>query len=619
MHEENHTESKKERLLRLKSIVQSLPEKPGSYQYYDQEGTIIYVGKAKNLKRRVSSYFNKEQNAKTAMLVSKIHDIKYIIVQTEEDALLLENNLIKRFQPRYNILLKDGKTYPSICITKEEFPRVFKTRRIDLKGGQYYGPYSHEPTLQTLLEVIDKLYHPRSCRQPIHSEQISANKYKVCLNYHMKRCGAPCVGLQSKEDYMQGIGECREILKGNTREILQKMREKMQILAGEMRFEEAQKIKIRHDILANFQAKSEVVQPSHHHLDVFAIESDEHNAYINYLHVVNGSIVQAYTFEYAKRIDETEEEILTIGIIEMRERFLSDSKEIVVPFAMELPLKDILVTVPQKGDKRKLLELSLLNVKQYKFDRLKQAEKLNPEQRTVRQMEEIKRLLQLPSLPLRIELFDNSNISGADAVAACVVYEKLKPCKKDYRKYNIKTVVGADDYASMQEVVRRRYLRMMEEQTPLPDLIITDGGIGQMNCVRSVVEDELHLQIPIAGLAKNNHHRTNELLFGFPPQVVGLKTDSEVFHLFTRMQDEVHRFAITFHREKRNKHQKESELDNVRGVGEATKNLLLREFKSVKRLKEASLTELQHVLGAKKGENIFQQIHPNEQENSEVK
>ena len=597
----------------LKGIIRNLPEKPGSYQYLDETGTIIYIGKAKNLKRRVSSYFNKEQNKKTAMLVSKIQDIKYIVVETETDALLLENNLIKKYKPKYNILLKDDKTYPSICISKEEFPRIFKTRRIDLKGGQYFGPYSHEGTMYALLELINKLYQPRPCRLPLKEEDIKKGKFKVCLNYHMHKCKGPCIGEQSKEEYTKHINDSQEILKGNISQILKEMRSEMEQLGKDLNFEEAQQIKNKYEMLVSFQAKSEIVNASSTNIDVFNIETDDKHAYINYLHVVQGSIIQAFTFEYTKKMEESQEELLVMGIVEMRNRFKSTSKEIVIPFEIEYPDPDVTLTIPQKGDKKKLLDLSHLNVKQYKFDRLKQVESSHPEQKTLRLMTEIKDALHLPTLPVQIELFDNSNISGTDAVAGCVVFRKLKPSKSEYRKYNIKTVVGPDDYASMQEVVRRRYSRNIEENLPMPDLIITDGGIGQMNCVREVIEDELHLSIPIAGLAKNDKHRTNELLYGFPAQTIGMKTTSELFRLLTRMQDEVHRYAITFHRQKRSKHQTASELDSIKGVGESTKHLLLKEFKSVKRIKNADLTQLQNLLGKKKGENLYHAFHQDKQ------
>ena len=593
----------------LKNIIQILPERPGSYQYLDDSKTVIYVGKAKNLKRRVSSYFNKDQNRKTAMLVSKIRDIKYIVVETETDALLLENNLIKKYKPKYNILLKDDKTYPSICITKEEYPRIIKTRTIDLKGGDYYGPYSHEKTMYALLDLIKKLYQPRPCRLPLKEKDIDNGKYKVCLNYHMHKCKGVCIGEQSKESYLKDIHACRELLKGNIGQILKDMRTDMTLLAQGMRFEEAQAIKNKYEQLKCFQAKSEIVHVSNTNIDVFNIETDENNAYINYLHIIQGSIVQAFTFEYKKKMEETPEELLIMGIVEMRERFKSKSKEIVLPFKIDYPDETLTFTIPQRGDKKKLLDLSGLNVKQYKFDRMKQAESSNTEQKTIRLMTEIKQYLHLPTLPVQIELFDNSNISGTDAVAGCVVFRKLKPAKSEYRKYNINSVVGPDDYASMKEVVRRRYSRAIKDQLPLPDLIITDGGIGQMNCVREVISNELHLDIPIAGLAKNDKHRTNELLFGFPPQTIGIKTNSELFRLLTKMQDEVHRFAITFHREKRSKRQIASELDEITGVGKVTKSLLIKEFRSIKRIKEASLEQIQKVLGNKRGINIFNALH----------
>ncbi|MBP3774843.1 MAG: excinuclease ABC subunit UvrC [Bacteroidaceae bacterium] len=604
------TKEEKEQLQTyLKGILASLPESPGSYQYLDETGTIIYVGKAKNLKRRVNSYFNKEHHdRKTQLLVSKIRDIKYIVVNTEADALLLENNLIKRYKPKYNILLKDDKTYPSICITKEEFPRIFRTRNIDLKGGIYFGPYSHEGTIKALLDFIYKVYKPRMCRERLTEEGVEKGKFKVCLDYHMKKCQGPCVGKQTREDYNKKIAECKEILKGNTSEVLHTLKEEMLTLAQQMRFEEAQKVKEKYDELVQFKSKSEIVHPSNTNLDVFNIEIEGKNAYINYLHVIQGSITQAFTIEYKKSMDESPEELLRLGIVELRERFKSRSREIVVPFAVDLP-DDLVQTVPQRGDKRKLLELSEKNVKQFKWDRIKQAEKLNPEQRTTRLMTELKEALHLPRLPHQIELFDNSNMQGDDAVAACVVFRQLRPAKSEYRKYNIKTVVGPDDYASMQEVVRRRYTRLQEEEKPLSDLIITDGGIGQMHCVREVIEGELHLDIPIAGLAKDNRHRTNELIYGFPPQVIGLSTNSELFHLLTRMQDEVHRFAITFHKLKRSKRVAHSELDDIHGIGKATKSLLLKTFKSVKKIKEADEAELQSLLGRKKGSNIYHELH----------
>ena len=597
----------------LKGIVNNLPETPGCYQYLDDSGTIIYVGKAKNLKRRVSSYFNKEQQTrKTQLLVKHIRDIRYVVVKTEEDALLLENNLIKRYKPHYNVLLKDDKTYPSIAITTEYLPRVFKTRQRGKRGAIYFGPYSHVPTLYALLDLCRELYQPRPCHTTMTREGVENGKYDVCLDYHIHRCKAPCVGKQSHDDYMRCIEACKEILKGNTAEVARRMRDEMTALADEWRFEEAQEIKRRYDLIEKYRAKSEVVSSVLHNIDVFNIESEEKVAYINYLHVKNGCINQAFTFEYKKKLDETDEELLTLGIVEMRDRYASDSREIVVPFHVDLPDDMVTQTIPQKGDKKKLLDLSKLNVKQYKFDRLKQAEKLNPEQKQTRLMKEIQTDLGLPRLPLNIELFDNSNISGSDAVAACVVFERLKPAKKEYRKYNIKTVVGPDDYASMKEVVRRRYTRLKEEQQPLPDLIIADGGRGQMEMIREVVEDELGLQIPIAGLAKDDRHRTREMLYGFPPAVIGIKPDSQLFRTLTLMQDEVHRFAISFHRDKRSKRQIASELDTIAGIGPATKQILLKQFKSVKRIKEASLPELQTFLGNARGEKIYRNLHPNE-------
>ncbi len=594
----------------LKGIVLNLPESPGCYQYLDDKGEVIYVGKAKNLKRRVYSYFSKEhQSRKTAMLVSKIRDIKYVIVNTEEDALLLENNLIKRYKPHYNVLLKDDKTYPSICVTNEYFPRIFKTRNIVRNGATYFGPYSHIPTLNALLDLIKNLYPLRSCHHALTPENIHSGKFKVCLEYHIKNCKGPCIGAQTRGEYLKNIQEAKEILKGNTAEISRKLLFDMQSLASEMRFEEAQSIKQKYDLLEAYRSKSEVVSNVLNNIDVFTIEDDENSAYINYLHVTNGSINQAFTFEYKKRMNESPEELLVLGIGEMRERYKSYSREIIVPFPVELELENVTFTIPQRGDKKKLLELSILNVKQYKVDRLKQAEKLNPEQKTVRLMKELQTALNLDRLPMRIECFDNSNISGTDAVAACVVFKKCKPSKQDYRKYNIKTVVGPDDYASMKEVVRRRYSRLIEENGELPDLIITDGGKGQMEVVREVIEDELGLQIPIAGLAKDSKHRTNELLFGNPPIVIGLKTDSFVFKLLTQIQDEVHRFAITFHREKRSKHQTASVLDNIKGIGEKTKTQLLKKFKSVKRIREATLDELSNEIGQAKAKIIKENLN----------
>lgn len=596
----------------LKGIVNNLPETPGCYQYLDDSGTIIYVGKAKNLKRRVSSYFNKEQQTrKTRLLVTHIRDIRYVVVKTEADALLLENNLIKRYKPHYNVLLKDDKTYPSIAITTEYLPRIFKTRQRGKRGAIYFGPYSHVPTLYALLDLCRELYQPRPCHTPMTREGVENGKYDVCLDYHIHRCKAPCVGKQSHDDYMRCIEACKEILKGNTADVARKMREEMIALANELRFEEAQEIKRRYDLIESYRAKSEVVSNVLHNIDVFNIETEEKTAYINYLHVTNGCINQAFTFEYKKKLDETDEELLTLGIIEMRERYASQSKEIVVPFHVDLPDGMVEQTIPQKGDKKKLLELSKLNVKQYKFDRLKQADKLNPEQKQTRLMKEIQRDLGLPKLPLHIELFDNSNISGADAVAACVVFEKLKPAKSEYRKFNIKTVTGPDDYASMKEVVRRRYTRLSQEGRPLPDLIIADGGRGQMEMIREVVEDELGLEIPIAGLAKDDRHRTREMLYGFPPAIIGIKPESQLFRTLTQMQDEVHRFAISFHRDKRSKRQTASELDTIAGIGPATKQTLLKQFKSVKRIKEATLPELQALLGTTRGEKIYHNLHTN--------
>lgn len=598
-------EENEKRLARLKAIVSNLPDKPGSYQYYDESGTIIYVGKAKNLKNRVSSYFHKEVDRyKTKVLVSKIHDITYTVVNSEEDALLLENSLIKKYQPKYNILLKDGKTYPSICVTKEYLPRIFKTRTINKKWGSYYGPYSHLPSMYAVLDLIKKLYKPRTCRFPITREGIEQGKYKPCLEYHIKNCGAPCIGKQSYEEYQESIAQAREILKGNTRELSKILFAQMQKLAEELRFEEAEAIKQKYLLLENFCSKSEVVSHTINNVDVFSVTDDEKTAYVNYIHVMNGSINQAFTFEMKKKLNESEDEILQLGILQIREKVGSTSREIIVPFIPDMTLEGVTFTVPQRGDKKTLLDLSVMNGKQYRFDRLKQAEKLNPEQKSVRLMKEIQNALKLPKMPYQIEMFDNSNISGTDAVAACVVFKKMKPSKKDYRKYIIKTVTGPDDYASMQEVVRRRYTRLRDEGQPLPDLIITDGGQGQMSVVREVVEGELHLDIPIAGLAKDDRHRTNELLYGWPPVVVGMKTDSELFHLLTHMQDEVHRFAITFHRDKRSKHALHSELDDIKGIGPKTKDLLLKELKTVKRIKEASIEEIAAIIGPSKAKII---------------
>ena len=585
----------------LKGIVSNLPDSPGCYQYLDETGTIIYVGKAKKLKRRVSSYFQKEhQNLKTARLVENIRDIKYIVVNTEEDALLLENNLIKQWNPKYNILLKDGKTYPSIVVTNEYFPRIFQTRKINRKFGTYYGPYSHVPTMYLLLELIQNLYPLRRCKMAISEEGIQQKRYRECLDYHIHNCAGMCIGKVSHEEYMQWIEDAKEILKGNTRDIEQRMRQQMMSLAEEMKFEEAEQIKRKYLLLENYRSKSEVVSNVVSNVDVYNIEAGEKEAYVNYLHVTNGCITQAFTFEIKKRLDETPEELLVLGIGEMRKRYPSRSKEIIVPFPVELSLENVEFNIPQRGDKKKLLELSRLNVLQYKKDRLEQADKLNPEQKGVRLMKELQTLLGMEKIPMTIECFDNSNSQGTDAVAACVVFKMGKPSKKDYRKYIIKTVEGPDDYASMQEVVRRRYSRMIEEETPLPDLIITDGGRGQMEVVRKVVEDELALSIPIAGLAKDDRHRTHELLYGFPAQVIGMKTESPLFHLLTHIQDEVHRFAITFHRQKRSKHQVASELDEIKGIGPRTRDLLIKHFRSVKRIREASDEELTTVIGVNK-------------------
>ena len=593
----------------LKGIVTNLPESPGVYQYLDEEGTIIYVGKAKNLKRRVYSYFSKDQHpAKTQMLVSKISDIRYIVVKTEEDALLLENNLIKKYKPRYNVLLKDDKSYPSICVSNECYPRVFKTRKIVRDGSTYYGPYSHVQSMYAVLELIKKLYSLRSCRLALTEENVKLGKFNVCLEYHIKNCKAPCKGFQSHSEYMSDIAEIKEILKGNTHSVCAALMERMQQLAMELRFEEAQVIKQKYDLIENYKSKSEVVSSSIHNIDVFAIDADDKNAYINYLHITNGQINQAFTFEYKVRMNETREELLQLGIAEMRSRYGSKSKEIILPFDMDFSMENVTFTVPQRGEKKRLLELSQLNVMQYKADRLKQAEKLNPEQRSVRLMKEIQEQLHLPKIPMHIECFDNSNIQGSDAVAACVVFKKAKPSKSDYRKYIIKTVSGPDDYASMQEVVRRRYSRVVNEQGELPDLIITDGGKGQMEVVRQVIQDELNLSIPIAGLAKNSRHRTSEVLYGFPPETVGIKQGTPLFHLLENIQEEVHRFAITFHRDKRSKSQVASALDSIKGIGEKRKAELLKKFKSVKRIKEASIEELALIVGETIAKNIKENL-----------
>lgn len=600
------------RLAHLKSIVQSLPEKPGTYQYYDSEHTIIYVGKAKNLKNRVSSYFYKEVDRfKTKVLVSKIHDISYTVVNTEEDALLIENQLIKQYKPKYNVLLKDGKTYPSICVTNEYFQRIFKTRTINKHSGTFYGPYSHIGSMYAILEIIKKLYKPRTCRYPITKEGIEQGKYKPCLEYHLHNCGAPCINKQSYEDYQEAIKQAQEILKGNTRNVQQMLKQKMQKYAEELKFEDAELCKQRYLALDNFAAKNEIVSYTITDVDVFTIIDDDSrkNAFVNYIHVKNGAINQSFTYEYKRKLDETDEELLNLAILEIRERFKSTAKEIIVPFELDFKIKDAEFVIPKRGDKWHLLELSEMNAKQYKFDRLKQMEKLNPEQKQTRLMRELQGKLKLPKLPYQIECFDNSNISGSDAVAGCIVYKGMKPSKKDYRKYNIKTVVGPDDYASMQEVVRRRYIRMQEEGSPLPDLIITDGGKGQMEVVREVIEDELHLNIPIAGLAKNDKHRTNELLFGFPQQVVALDVKSELFRVLTQIQDEVHRYAISFHRNQRSKHQLHSELDNIKGIGPKTKDMLLKKLKSVKNIKEADSQILTSIIGASKASLVYNYFH----------
>ena len=606
-------EENEARLARLKSIVASMPEKPGSYQYYDADHTIIYVGKAKNLKRRVSSYFHREVDRyKTKVLVSKIHDISYTVVNTEEDALLLENSLIKKYNPRYNVLLKDGKTYPSICVTNEFFPRIFKTRHISKSFGTYYGPYSHPASMYAVLDLIKKLYKPRTCHLPLSPEAIGKGQFKPCLEYHIHNCMGPCVGRQSYDEYQENMRQAREILKGNTRQLRDLLYQNMQRLAENLEFEAAERVKQKYILIENYCAKSEVVSHTITDVDVFTITDDDsrNHAFINFLHVKNGAICQSFTYEYKRKLDETDQELLLTAIPEIRERFHSTAREIIVPFDIDWALKDAQFFVPQRGDKKHLLELSEMNCRQYKFDRLKRAEKLNPEQKQTRLMKELQQKLGMEKMPYTIECFDNSNISGTDAVAGCVVFKALKPARKEYRKYNIKTVVGPDDYASMQEVVRRRYTRMIEEGTPLPDLIITDGGKGQMEVVRQVIEDELHLSIAIAGLAKDDRHRTNELLFGFPPKVVGMKTDSELFHILTHIQDEVHRYAITFHRDKRSKHALHSELDDISGIGPKTRDLLLNTFKTVKRMREANLETLQQAIGKSKGALLYLHFHP---------
>ena len=606
-------EENEKRLAYLKNIVLNMPEKPGSYQFYDENKNIIYVGKAKRLKQRVSSYFHKEVDRfKTKVLVSKIRDISYTVVNTEEDALLLENSLIKKYNPRYNVLLKDGKTYPSICITNEYFPRIFKTRNINKRFGTFFGPYPHVGSMYAILDIIKRLYKPRTCRLPLTKEGVQQGKFKPCLEYHIHNCDAPCIGKQSYEEYQENMNQAREILKGNTREVSKRLYQLMMKNAELLKFEAAEDIKKKISLLNEFVAKSEVVSHTIDDVDVFTIVDDEtnHNAYINYIHVRKGTINQSFTYEYKRKLDESDEELLITAIPDIRERFKSHAKEIIVPFEMEWKIKDVEFFVPQRGDKKHLLELSEMNGKQYKFDRLKQSEKLNPEQKHTRLMKELQAKLKLPKLPYQIECFDNSNISGTDAVAGCIVYKGMKPSRKDYRKYNIKTVVGPDDYSSMQEVVRRRYSRMIEEQTSLPDLIITDGGKGQMEVVREVVADELHLNIPIAGLAKDDRHRTNELLYGFPPQTIGLDVKSELFKVLTQIQDEVHRYAITFHRNKRSKHALHSELDDIKGLGPKGKEALLKELKTVKSIKKADNQRLIQVLGASKGTIVYKHFHP---------
>ena len=606
-------EENEKRLEHLKGIVSRLPEKPGSYQFYDEDHTIIYVGKAKNLKSRVSSYFHAEVDRfKTKVLVSKIFDLSYTVVNTEEDALLLENSLIKKYNPRYNVLLKDGKTYPNICITNEYLPRIFKTRNIEKKGGTYYGPYAKVSVMYEVLGLIKALYSPRTCRQPITKEGIQSGKYRVCLDYHLKKCKGPCVGKQSQEDYQKNIAQAKEILKGNTRQVLRDLKDEMLKLSEELRFEEAEEVKQKYLALEAFVSSSEVVSHTINNVDVFSITSDEKMAFINYIHVSNGNVNQSFTIEYKKKLNESDEELLQLGIIELRARFKSDAKEIVVPQEIDVELDGVKFTVPKLGDKKKLLDLSIMNGKQYKFDRLKQAEKLNPEQKQTRLMKELQDILHLPKLPYHIECFDNSNISGTDAVASCVVFKAMKPSKKDYKHFNIKTVVGPDDYASMKEVVHRRYTRLLDEEQPLPDLIIADGGKGQMEVIREVIQDELNLDIPIAGLAKDDRHRTNELLYGFPPLKVALKVESELFHVLTHIQDEVHRFAIEFHRNKRSKRALHSELDDIKGIGPKTRDELLKALKSVKRIREADLETLTNSIGASKAKIIYEHFHPGE-------
>ncbi len=608
-------EEDEKRLEYLKGIVRRLPDKPGSYQFYDNEHTIIYVGKAKNLKSRVSSYFHTEVDRfKTKVMVSKIFDISYTVVNTEEDALLLENSLIKKYNPRYNVLLKDGKTYPSICVTNEYLPRIFKTRTINKKWGTYYGPYAHVATMYEILSLIKELYKPRTCRLPIIKEGITTGKYKVCLDYHIKKCMGPCVGKQSYEDYQKNIAQAREILKGNTRQVQKELRDEMLKLSEELRFEEAEEVKRKYLTLEGFVSKSEVVSHTINNIDTYSITSDEKMAFINFIHVSNGSINQSFTIEYKKKLNETDEELLELGIVELRQRFKSDANEIIVPQEVNVELEGVKFTVPKQGDKKKLLDLSIMNGKQYKIDRLKQSEKLNPEQKQVRLMKELQEKLHLPTLPYQIECFDNSNISGTDAVAACVVFKKMKPSKSDYKRYNIKTVVGPDDYASMKEVVSRRYHRLIQEQLPLPDLIVADGGKGQMEVIREVIQDELQLDIPIAGLAKDNRHRTNELLYGFPPMSIQLKTDSELFHVLTQLQDEVHRFAIEFHRNKRSKRALESELDSIKGVGPKGRDALLNGLKSVRRIREADVKTLAAIVGPAKAQIVYNHFHAQDEQ-----
>ena len=603
-------EENEQRLTYLRGIVSRLPDKPGSYQFYDKEHTIIYVGKAKNLKSRVSTYFHTEVDRfKTKVLVSKIFDISYTVVNTEEDALLLENSLIKKYNPRYNVLLKDGKTYPSICVTNEYLPRIFKTRTINKKWGTYYGPYSHVGSMYAVLDIIKEMYHPRTCNQPLTKEGINNGKYRVCLDYHIKKCMGPCVAKQSYEDYHKNILQAKEILKGNTRQVLRDLKEEMLQLSEELRFEEAEEVKRKYLALDGFVSKSEVVSHTINNVDVFSITSDEKMAFINYIHVSNGSINQSFTIEYKKKLAESDEELLQLGIVELRERFKSDAKEIIVPMDIQGILENVTFTVPKMGDKKTLLDLSIMNGKQYKFDRLKQAEKLNPEQKQVRLMKELQDLLHLPKLPYQIECFDNSNISGTDAVAACVVFKKMKPSKQDYKRYNIKTVTGPDDYASMKEVVHRRYTRLIEEEQPLPDLIVADGGKGQMEVIRQVIQDELNLDIPIAGLAKNDRHRTNELLYGFPPRVIGMKDTSELFRVLTQLQDEVHRFAIEFHRNKRSKRALHSELDDIKGIGPKTRDELLKGLKSVKNIRETDINQLATLIGNAKAKIVYDYFH----------